>query len=165
MSQQTTSKDLTDDLLALVQRHLYPGEAVAFNKDKKQLLQWAILWPATHLNDYGVTLPPERYKQLFLDILLRALQQGNTGNLKYRPAWLAKCIQSHFKIHWDEIYAEAKSARSLAEQALAMAGKIPVAKPADPVHEMALAARLVKGTGRSKKSVPKVPLNEQLKLV
>lgn len=162
---QTTSQELTDDLLDFLRRKFYEGDAVGFNKDKRRLLQWVVLWPATYLDERGVTLPPERYKEIFMGIMMLALQQGNTGNIIYRPAWLGKCIQSHFGIHWDEIYAEAKSARSLAEYALTMAGKIPVAKSPDPVAQMALAAKLVKGTGRTRKAVLKAPLNEQPSLL
>ena len=158
---QTTSQELTDDLLEFVRRKFYVGNAVAFNKDKRRLLEWVVLWPATYLDERGVTLPPDRYKELFMGIMMLALQQGNTGNIIYRPAWLGKCVQSHFKIHWDEIYQEAKSARSLADHALTITGRVPVGKLPDPVAEMALAAKLVKGTGRPKKTVLKAPLNEQ----
>jgi hypothetical protein len=158
---QTTSEELTGELLGFIQRKFYEGNAVAFNKDKKRLLAWVVLWPAEYLNEHGVTLPPDRFSQLVMDVLMLALQQGNTGSIYYRPAWLRKCVQSHFKIHWDEIYAEAKSARSLAEHALATASRLPVSQVADPVTEMALAAKLVKGTGRPAKKGVKRPLNEQ----
>lgn len=162
---QTDNPELTDDLLALVRRHLYPDETVNFNKDKRALLELAILWPAVYLDDRGVDLSPERYKEIFLDVMMTALRQGNTGNIKWRPAWLGKCIQSHFEIHWEEIYAEAKSTRTFAERAMRGASKIPVQPKPSPVREMALAARLLKGTGRKKKTALKAPLNEQLNLV
>jgi hypothetical protein len=163
---QPAPEDLTADLLGIIQRKFYEGDAVAFNKDKRRLLKWAVLWPATYMEERGVTLPPGRYKEIFLEIIMLALQQGNTGQIKYRPAWLGKVVQSHFKIHWEEIYDEAKSARSLADHALAMIGKIPVAtKAADPVREMALAAQLLKGTGRPSKRVLKSTLQEQPNLL
>jgi hypothetical protein len=158
---QITSQELTDDLLDFIRRKFYEGDAVGFNKDKRRLLQWVVLWPATYIEERGVTLPPVRYKKLFIGIMMLALQQGNTGQIIYRPAWLGKCVQSHFKIHWDEIYQEAKSARSLAEHTLTIAGRLPVAKKPDPIAEMALAAKLVKGTGRTRKTVLKAPLNQQ----
>jgi hypothetical protein len=162
---QITSQELTDDLLNFIRRKFYEADAVGFNKDKRRLLEWVVLWPATYLDERGVTLPPDRYKEIFMAVMMLALQQGNTGNIIYRPAWLGKCVQSHFKIHWDEIYQEAKSARSLAEHALQIAGRLPVAKSPDPVAEMALAAKLVKGTGRSKKTALKAPFNEQPSLL
>lgn len=158
---------MTDDLLEFVRRKFYEGDAVGFNKDKFRLLEWVVLWPAEFLDEHGVAnrFPPERYKEIFMDVMILALQQGNTGGIIYRPAWLGRVIQSHFKIHWDEIYQEAKSARTLAEHALTIAGRLPVAKPPDPVAEMALAAKLVKGTGRPKKRVLKSPLKEQPSLL
>ena len=162
---QTVSQELTDDLLGFIRRQFYEGDAVGFNKDKRRLLMWVVLWPATYLTERGVTLPPVRYKEIFMAVMMLALRQGNTGGIRYRPAWLGRVIQSHFKIHWDEIYAEAKSARALAENALAIAGRLPVAKSTDPVAEMALAARLVKGTGRAKKPALKTSLNAQPNLL
>lgn len=159
-AKQTTSQELTDDLLGFIRRKFYEADAVGFNKDKRRLLEWVVLWPATYIQDRGVTLPPERYKQIFMAVMLLALQQGNTGHIIYRPAWLGKCVQSHFRIHWDEIYQEAKSARSLAEHALTITSRLPVASP-DPVAEMALAAALLKGTGRRKKTALKAPLKQQ----
>ena len=163
MPKQITSRELTDDLLAFIERKFYPGDAVNFNKDKKRLLAWVILWPATYLDAAGVTLTPERYQQIFMETVILALQQGDTGNIKYRPAWLMRVIQSHYKIHWEEIYAEAKSARSATEDALRIASRMPIAIAADPIQEMALANRLLKGTGRTKKPVLKQALNLELK--
>jgi hypothetical protein len=165
MSKQITSHELTDELLGFVRRKFYEGDAVGFNKDKRRLLLWVVLWPSTYLDERGVTLPPERYKEIFISVMILALQQGNTGNIIYRPAWLGRVVQSHFKIHWDEIYQEAKSARKLAEHALTIAGRLPVSKSPDPVAEMALAASLLKGTGRTKKATLKTPLNRQQNLL
>jgi len=158
---QMTSQQVTDDLLDLIQRKFYLGEAVDFNKDKPRLLALVVLWPAEYLHERGVTLPPERYKEIFIKVIMGVLQQGNTGAIRYRPGYLGQAVQSHFKIHWDEIYKEAKSARALAEYAVLMAGRLPVAKSPDPVTEMALAAKMFKGTGRSKKAALKAPLNVQ----
>jgi hypothetical protein len=99
-----------------------------------------------------------------METMLLALQQGNTGRIKYRPAWLRMVMQSHWRIHWDEIYAEAKSARTLAAQALVMVGKLQVAAPADPVRQMALASRLMAGTGRPKKTALKRPFKGAINL-
>lgn len=165
MSQQITSQELTDDLLAFLYRKFYEPDAVGFNQDKKRLLQWVVLWPATHLNEAGVTISADRYKQIFTDVMLLALQLGNTGLIKYRPAWLMKVIQSHYGIHWDEIYAEAKSPRSLADNALLSVRQLPTAKAADPIREMALAAHFLKGTGRPSKRIIKSPLTQQPNLL
>ena len=145
------AENLTGELLAFIQRKFYEGDPAGFSKDKRRLLLWVVLWPATYLEERGVTLPEARLKEIFMDTVMLALQQGNTGGIKYRPAWLGRVIQSHFKIHWDEIYQEAKSSRSLAEHALLVAGRLPVAKAHDSTREMAAAAHLLKAPKRQLK--------------
>ena len=162
---QATSQELTDDLLEFIQRKFYEGDVAGFTKDKRRLLLWVVLWPATYLDERGVTLPGSRLKEIFMDTVMLALQQGNTGNIKYRPAWLGRVIQSHFKIHWDEIYQEAKSSRSLADHALLVAGRLPVAPAADPTRQMAATARLLKGCKRKIKRPVKVAQNLELDLI
>jgi len=147
----TVSSELTDDLLGIIARKFYDGDPSGFSKDKRRLLMWVVLWPATYLEDRGVTLPAARQKEIFLETIMLALQQGNTGAIKYRPAWLGRVVQSHYKIHWDEIYQEAKSVRSLASHALLMAGRLPTPPAADPTRDMAAAARLLKGSKRKVK--------------
>ena len=144
----TASSELTDDLLDFIRRKFYEGDVAGFTKDKRRLLTWVVLWPATYLEERGVSLPLDRLKEIFMDTVMLALQQGNTGGIKYRPAWLGRVIQSHYKIHWDEIYQEAKSSRSLAEHTLLVAGRLPLAPAADPTREMAATARLLKGAKR-----------------
>jgi hypothetical protein len=145
------SEDLTSDLLDFIRRKFYGDDGVGFTKDKRRLLLWVVLWPAKELDDAGVRLPDARFKEIFMETIMLALQQGNTGNIKYRPAWLGRVIQSHFKIHWKEIFQEAKSSRSLAEHALLVAGSLPVAQAPDSTREMAAAANLLKAPKRKLK--------------
>lgn len=165
MPQSITSQELTDDLLAFIQRKFYEGDPAGFSKDKRRLLLWVVLWPATYLEERGVTLPADRQKEIFMDMVMLALQQGNTGNIKYRPAWLGRVVQSHYKIHWDEIYQEAKSSRRLAEHALLVAGRLPVAQSVDPTRDMAATARLLKGSKRKLKQPVKKSQNLELNLL
>lgn len=161
---QTTSKELKDDLLEFIRRKFYEGDNVAFNKDKRRLLLWVVLWPATWLNERDVTLTTDRYKEVFMAVMMLALQQGNTGQIKYRPAWLGKVIQSHFDCHGDEIYAEAKSARVLNDSALSNLSRLPAAPAPDPTRELALAAGLLAGAKKRVKQTFKGPTNLEFKL-
>ena len=87
-----------------------------------------------------------------------------TGPIRYRPAWLGEVIQSHFGIHGEEIYAEAKAMRTLAEHTLLQLGKLPT-RPQDAlVNEFDAASRLLDRTKR-KKSSPKPAVKEQLSLL
>jgi len=160
---QTTSQELRDDLLQFIRTHFYEGDFVAFTKDTRLLLKWVILWPAGWFNKKGVTVPADRYKEILTKILMQALQLGNTGNIRYRPAWLMKVVQSHFAVHGDEYYDEAKSIRNLAEHALLVAGKAAV-RASDPVAELAAASRLLKPANRRSLSPLKGPVNLELKL-
>jgi hypothetical protein len=148
---QPTPKELTDELLAFLERKFYPDEPVEFIKDRTRLLKWAVLWPASWLNAKGVTLPAARYKEIFLNIFMDALRFGATDKVRYRPAWLKMVIQSHFKHHGEKIYLEAKSARSLAEHVLLVAGRPASAPEADPVRELALANSLLRPTRKQGK--------------
>jgi len=158
------SDQLINDLLDFIQRKFYEGDVAGFTKDKRRLLTWVVLWPSTYLDAAKVSLPDARQKEIFMETVMLALQQGNTGNIRYRPAWLGRVIQSHYQIHWDEIYQEAKSARSLADHALLMAGRLPVAKAPDSTREMAAAARLLKGSKRQVKHPVKAAQNLELNL-
>jgi len=122
-----------------------------------------ILWPASWFNKKGVTVPADRYKKIVTDILMTAVQLGNTEAIRYRPAWLMKVIQSHFTIHGDEYYEEAKSIRNLTDHALLFAGKAAVRAP-DPVGELAAACRLLKPTKRRPLSLSKRSVNLELNL-
>ena len=106
-------------------------------------MAWVILWPAKWLNERGVTLSADRYREICESVFMDGLRFGNTENISYLPAWLAKVIQSHFACHGDEIYAEAKSMRTLVEHTLLLAGRLPQAAP-DPVRDLAAAAALLR---------------------
>lgn len=174
---QSLAVDLRDDLLWFIQQKFYPGsledngrlQFLAFAKDRPRLITWVILEPARFMNRKGFTVPANRYKQILTSILLEALRYGNTSKISYRPGWLKHVIQTHFNCHWEEYYAEAKSARAQADHLMHVLGKIPrvSGSPAapDPFQELASAASLLARTKRAKKTSPKRPVNEQLTLV
>lgn len=151
---QPTPKELTDALLELVKRKWYSGDEVNFRKDRSRLLQWVVLWPASWLNARGVTITTDRYREIFSGIILEAVVHG-TEKIKYRPAWLKQVIQSHFRIHGEEIYAAAKSARTLVESAMLLAGRPAQAAP-DPIRELAAARSILVASKRPKKVAPPV---------
>ena len=163
---QSTSAALTDDLLEFIRRKFYQIEngGVRFMKDKRLLLKWVVLWPATWLYGKGVSIPEEKYREIFMKVMMLALQQGNTAAIIYPPRWLGKVIQSHFAIHGDEIYADAKAMRSLASNALLVTGKLPIADQPDITRDLALAAQLISTPKRKPKTTSKRSINEPLNL-
>lgn len=156
---QQTPQELTDDLLGFIRRGFYADDAKQFFQDRRLLLRNIVLWPAAWLNDRGVTIPPARYKEIFMAVILDAMRFGHTDQIKYRPAWLGRVIQSHFAAHGDELYEEAKALRGQVDQVI-KGLPVPSSKEADPVRQMAEASALlnVKRTG------PKVPVKAQLTL-
>ncbi|HEV2329201.1 MAG TPA: hypothetical protein VGY56_10475 [Verrucomicrobiae bacterium] len=159
--------DLRDSLLNLIRSKFYAesgDDAICFAQDEKRLLAWVILWPAGWLNGRGVTLSAERYKKIFTDIILDAVRFGNTSKVRYRPAWLKHVMQTHFAIHGEEYYTEAKNARAQAEHALLMLGKLQVRPEADPVRELAAAGALLARSKPAKRPRVKETANLEFKL-
>lgn len=81
-----------------------------------------LLWPAAFMRSKGFTLPVARYEAILRQVFLEIKQHGQTGAIRYWPGYLMKCVQDHWRHHWEEYYQEAKSVRALAEQAL-LAGR------------------------------------------
>ncbi len=162
---QQTPAEVLDALVDLVRRKFYEGEAVQFAKDRRLILQWALLWPAREwFGPKAVTVPAVRYREILSGILVEAAAH-QTGPIRYRPAWLGQVIQSHFRIHGEEIYQEAKSARTLAEHALLSLGKVAVARPERAVEELAAASRLLDVGKAVRKPAKKGMGKEQLALL
>lgn len=158
---QQTPKEVLDALLGLVQRKWYDGDPVNFAKDQRRLLQWVLLWPARHFfTPKGVSVPAERYRELMMKILMDATV-FQTGPIKYRPAWLMQVIQSHFRVHGDEIYEEAKSMRTLMEHNLLTLGKLDRSGQDALVPDFNAASRLLD----RKKPASKPARKEQLTLL
>lgn len=156
-----TSQELRDQLLDFLRRKFYnqPGDEKDFAQDRSRLLKWVVLWPAWHLTGkYGTTISGESYRQIFFKIFLDA-DAHRSERLSYRPAWLRHVIQSHWKLHGEEYYQQAKNVRTLAEHALLMTGKASRAAP-DPVSELAAACALL----RPKKPAFKTRSKDQLAL-
>lgn len=157
---QPTPLELRDSLLDFLERKFYQGHRIQFLKDRQRLLAWVVLWPAKWLNERGVTIPADRYREIFMAVFMDSLRFGQVEKVTYFPAWLAKVIQSHFAIHGEDIYDEGKNLRTVIERTLLVAGKQQGHGP-DPVRDLAQAARLLKAPKRPSKS----PVKQQLTLL
>jgi hypothetical protein len=159
---QPTSQELRDQLLDFLRRKFYtgPDDARAFAQDRSRLLAWVVLWPAGYLKGrFGTTITGDSYRELFFKVFLDA-DAHRSSRITYRPAWLRMVIQSHWKLHGEEYYQQAKNVRTLAEHALLMTGKAVGAAP-DPVSELAAACALL----RPSKLALKRSRKEQLSLL
>jgi hypothetical protein len=138
---QEVSDELMTSLLEFVERKFYSGDTVNFRKDRKRLMAWAICYPAAYLTKRGVSLPAEKYRELFINIFTDALQHAS-GKITYRPAWMKHVIQEHFKHHGEKIYEQAKAVRTIAEHLVFVAGHRPAVAP-DPIDDLARIRRLL----------------------
>ena len=160
---QPTPRELTDACLEFLRRKFYnqPGDDRCFAQDRSRLLAWVVLWPAGWLNSRGVTIHGDAYREIFMKVFMQAAAHMES-KVKYRPAYLRQVIQSHWKIHGEDYYEEAKSTRNLVDHTLLVAGQARATAP-DPVKDMA-AARQILTSGTPKKTVSKSPVKAQLNL-
>ena len=96
-----------------------------FYRDRRLLL-YAITWPATWLEQRGLTCSADRYIQIVTARLEAILVHGDpaeygvpcprglsTGRAAgYFPAYLLKCLQDHFRHHGECLYDELKHVRN-----------------------------------------------------
>lgn len=123
MGEEQTPAELVDELMGVIRRQFYPDSLAADARAQKRWFQeqhliksWVILWPASWLDERGVWLPPERYKDALLGIFNEVKQHGDTGAVKNWPRYLSMCVQSRFKIRAEEFLEEGKAARAIVER-------------------------------------------------
>jgi hypothetical protein len=137
-------------------RNQFYTEATAkkFFQDRNVLLV-ALTWPATWLKHRGVTWSAERYFATIRDLLQEIKRHGATGEIKYFPGYLLKCVQDHFAHNSDTYCDEAKRTRSAFEIALGRAinaGKLAETRAAEQtVDVLAEAHRMLAKTRRRPK--------------
>jgi hypothetical protein len=157
---QTLAVEIRDDLLRVIRNQFYADAAPGqFQKDRTFLLTRVVLWPAGYLDRRGVTLPPERYKAILLDIFNGIKQHGQTGAIQYWPGYLMHCVQTHFRLHGEEYYEEGKALRLSLDRILKKTPSIPVI---DPIRAMAEAKRDLLKSSRTR---PKAPVDTQIPLL
>ena len=152
---QEAPEDLVADVMGVIRGQFYgdlPGRA--WFQQQHFIRERFVLWPARWLDQRGVTLKPERYRAILLEILTTIKQHGNTAGVKYWPRYLVHCVQQHFAIHCEEYYSEGKSLRSALDRVMATAARAQTSTP-DPVRVMAEAGRLLAAGKRRKKVVPR----------
>ena len=158
---QQLPAELVGDLMWAI-RHSFYGDLAEkqWVQDQEFIRRKVVCYPAGWLVSRGVTLPTERYKAIFMEVLTTIKHHGQTGVVKYWPGYLLHCLQMHFKCHGDEYYEEAKSVRAACDQALARAESAG-ARRVDAIEVLA-ALKSVAGPGRSK--ARQVKTKEQMSL-
>jgi hypothetical protein len=157
---QAIPAQILADLMAVIRNQFYPdalagGDAAKqWFQDQQFLKVRVVLWPAAWLNKRGVSLQPDRYQQILLDIFKEIKRHGATGAVKFWPGYLAKCVQDHFRHHEDEIYEEGKVLRIHLERAMATAQAAAGASQPDPVDRLAEFQRMLSSTARKRRCKP-----------
>jgi hypothetical protein len=113
-----------------------------------------VLWPARFMWGKGFTIPGPRYEAIMRGIFETIKTRGHTEVVKFWPGYLMMCVQTHWRHHWEDYYAEAKSVRSAVDAAL-LACK-PVERPDNTVETLA-AAHQVLATRKRHAKTPRLP--------
>lgn len=111
----------TDELLQSVRLRFYAGRSGDYHRQRDRLLH-ALTWPATWLDERGLTCAPQRYQELIAARLDAIAAHGDPSRYgAYFPAYLLKCLQDWFDRHGDALYGELKHIRNALDQLLASA--------------------------------------------
>ena len=155
---QQVAAELRDTILGYIRVHWYrdlPPER--FFGDRALLLRFVVLWPAKWLAERGVSLPAERYKSIMVGpsnprgILVDAATLGEPARNPIR--YLGHVVQSHWRIHGETYYEEAKALRPRIDQLMSQiqtAAAAGTASRRTAVELMADAAALAAPTRRRK---------------
>jgi hypothetical protein len=73
-----------------------------------------IAWPVIYLRRRGVSLPPERIRQILDEIILTVKRHGNTGAVRWFSKYFETVVTSHMNHHGEDYYDEAKRLQSMA---------------------------------------------------
>ncbi len=158
-TRQPTPAELTGKCLSFLQRKFYEGHGDTFAQDRQRLLKWVVLYPAQYLNEQGVTLPLDRYQQIFESVFMDAAMFQKQEVIRYLPGYLAIVMKRHFDYHGEEYYNEGKSIRAVADHVLLTVGQPAVQAAPDPIRDLARAARLLKAKTKGFKQEFKDQLN------
>jgi hypothetical protein len=140
---QELPEQIVAELLANI-RHQFCGEMTdkAWGQSRRMFMR-VVTFPAAQLNAQGVSLPPERYKAILLDIL-QDIKRHVAAAVSYWPGYLLSCLQKHWAMHGDEYYDEAKGIRTAVERAkLAYSGAQITPDPVDDTTEKLAAVHRV----------------------
>ena len=158
---QQTPAELLVFLLQFVRAGFYRDCPDRWFADQHFIRRKVLTWPAIWLDKRGVTLSPDRYKEILVGIFSTIKTHGNTESVRYWPGYLLHCVQEHFKHNEENIYEEAKSLRNKTEAVMLAFHRATDAQRApDPVVSLVqVAAALAVATKKKKTSNSKQQLS------
>ena len=148
---QQTPDEIINQIMGYVRSVFYWNHKNDWFKDQHFIKSKIVTWPARWLDDRGVTVKPERYKEILIGIFKTVKNYGQTETVKYWPGYLLHCVHEHFKHHGDEIYEEGKSLRNIMDAILL---KCKQSRPPDPVATIAQVNKALATAARKKKPTP-----------
>ena len=114
---QQTPEEIISHIMLVIRSTFYQGNPAWF-KDQHFIKKRVVTYPAQWLDSRGVTLQPERYKAVLIEIIRTIKLNGNTESVIYWPRYLLHCVQQYLKHHGEELYEEGKSIRSALDLAM-----------------------------------------------
>lgn len=152
--EQPAPEEMVHRLMQSVRLQFCPGmdDKTWFQSHYYFLKQNVVLWPAREMcAEHGFTLPAERYEEIMLGIF-SGIRRNQRAKVQFWPAYLMKCVQSHWQHHWEEYYAEAKSLQSLITRTLVALGRLEKREDRG-VEALALAHRVIAASRKARKGV------------
>jgi hypothetical protein len=149
--------------MLVIRETFYKGNQAWF-KDQHFIRQRVVTYPAQWLDSRGVTLQPERYKEVLLEIIRTIKLNGNTETVVYWPRYLLHCVQQYLKHHGEELYEEGKSIRSAVDLAMTHVSNSQRAQP-DVVSGIAQVHRALTAVKSGRKKSSSVKSSQQMDLL
>jgi hypothetical protein len=127
-----------------------------------------VLWPAKFMRTgvigdqrlhTGFTLTIKRYEEIMRLIFDTIKTHGTNEPIRYWPGYLMKCVQDHWRIHWEDYYKESKNVTRIADAVLVNSGK------AASVDRTVEALAMAQGVLDRKRRKSKVAQPKQLSLL
>jgi hypothetical protein len=150
---QQTPEAMVERLLCIIRDQFCSGlEDKEWFRDHYHFIKRnVVMWPAYEIcSKRGFTLSPARYENVMVAILADVKAKGDIPAVRYWPAYLMKCVQSHWEHHWEEYYDEAKSIRNTTEAAMVALGTLRT--PEDrTVEAVAMAHRVLTASRKGRK--------------
>ena len=90
--------DTTEELLLAIRLRFYVHQPADYHRHRQRLL-YAVTWPATWLDERGLTCSPQRYQTLIEERLQAIAAHGNPSAYgAYFPTYLLKCLQDFLTV-------------------------------------------------------------------
>ncbi len=154
---QSMPEEIVGDLLGAIRRDFCEEMSARKWGQSERFFMRVVTYPASQFNRQGVTVSPERYKAILLEIFKGIKQHGKTEAVGYWPGYLLRCVQRHWACHGHDYYEEGKSIRSAVERAaMAYSGATSAPSAADAIPGLAAVNRLLsKRSKRVRNAAPK----------